>query len=69
MEWCSAIKVEWYKVIILSVHVSGTARTAVSFSSVILNDSEFNRMYLSAKVSTFLIVGLEVGNLFCDKYR
>ena len=47
---------------ILSVHVSGTTRTAVSFSGVILNNNESNRMYLSAKVSIFLIDALEVGN-------
>ena len=38
--WCPANKLEWYKVIILSVHVSGTARTAVSFLGLILNKSE-----------------------------
>ena len=62
--WCPANKLEWYKVIILLAHISGTARTAVSFSGVILNNSESNRMYLSANVSTFLIAALEVGNLF-----
>ena len=49
---------------ILSAHVSGTARTADSFSGVILNNSESNRIYLSANVSAFLIAALEVGNLF-----
>ena len=67
--WCPANKLEWYKVIILLMHVSGTARTAISFSGVILNNSESNRMDLSANVSTFLISALEVGNLFCAKYR
>ena len=67
--WCPTNKLVSYKVIILSVHISGTARTAVSFSGVILNNSTSNRMYLSAYVSTFLIAALEVGNLFCDKYR
>ena len=67
--WCSANKLEWYRVMILSAHISGTARTAVSFSAVILNNSESNRMYLSANISPFLIAALEVGNLFCDKYR
>ena len=38
--WCPANKLEWYKVIILSAQVSGTARTTVSFSGVILNNSE-----------------------------
>ena len=67
--WCPANKVEWYRVIILTVHISGTTRTAISFSGVIFNNSEFNRMYLSANFSTFLIAALEVGILFCDKYR
>ena len=61
---CPANKLEWYKVIILLVHISETARTAISFSGVILNNSESNRMYLSANVFTFLIAALEVGNLF-----
>ena len=26
-------------------------------------------MYLSANIATFLIAALEVGNLFCDKYK
>ena len=35
------------------------------------NNQELYRvsMYLSANVSTFLITALEMGNLFCDKYR
>ena len=66
---CPANKLEWYRVIILSEHISETARTVVSFSGVILNNSESNRMYLSANVSTFLIAILEDGNLFCAKYR
>ena len=48
---------------ILSAHVSGTVRTADSFSGVILNNREPNRMYLSANASTFLIAVLEVGQL------
>ena len=67
--WCPPNAVEWYRVVILSVHISETARTAVSFPGVILNNSESNRMYLSANISTFLIAAVEVGNLFCDKYR
>ena len=67
--WCPANKLEGYKVMILSAHISGTARTAVSFSGVILNNNESNRMYLSANVSTFLFTVLDVGKLFCDKYR
>ena len=66
---CSTNKLKWYKVIISSVHISGTARTAVSFSGEILNSSESNRMYLSANISTFLIAALEIGHLFCAKYR
>ena len=67
--WYPANRLELYRVMILLVHVSGTARTVVSFSGVILNNRETNRIYLSANISTFLIVALEMGNLFCDKYR
>ena len=52
---------------ILSVHVSQTAKTIDSFSGVILNNGESSRMYLSANVCTFLIAALEAGNLFYDK--
>ena len=62
-------RLEWYKVMILSAHVSGTDKTAISFSGVILNNWESSKIYLSANVCTFLIFVLEVGNLFCDKYR
>ena len=62
--WCPVNKLEWYKVIILPVQLPGTARTAISFSGVILNNSESNRMYLSANVATFLTAALEVGHLF-----
>ena len=65
---CPANKLEWYRVIILSAHTSGTASTAVSLSGVILNISESNKMYHSANVSNFLIAALELGNLFCAKY-
>ena len=51
----------------LSAHTSGTASTAVSFSGVILNTSECNKMYCSANVSTFLNIDLKVGSLFCAK--
>ena len=67
--WCPANKLEWYKVIILLVHISRTAGIAVSFSGVILNNSESNRMYLSANLSTLLIAALEVGSLYGSKYR
>ena len=46
----------------LSAQFSGTARTAVSFSGVILYNRESSRMYLSVNVSAFLIAALEVGN-------
>ena len=53
-------------VIILSVHISGIANIAVSFSGleVILNRSESNRMCHSAIVSTFVIAALELGIYF-----
>ena len=51
------------------MHVSGTARTAVSFPGLILNSNESNRIYLSASVSALLIVVLEEGSLLCDKYK
>ena len=61
--WCPTNKLEWYRVIILSVQISGIANIAVSFSGVgvILNNNESNH---SARVSTFLIAALELGNLF-----
>ena len=54
---------------ILSVHVSETARTADYISGKIFNNRQSNRMYLSANISTFLIAALELGSLFGDKYR
>ena len=51
------------------MHVSGTARTAVSFSGLILNSSESNRIYFSASISILLIANLEEVSLFCDKYK
>ena len=54
---------------ILSALISETARTAVSFSEVLLNNRESNKMCLSANISTFLIAALEVGNLFCEKFK
>ena len=67
--WCPASKLEWYRVMILSGHTSVTASTAVSFSGVILNNSESNKRYHSANVSTVPIAALEAGSLFCAKYR
>ena len=67
--WSPANKLEWYKVIkFVGTHL-WNCKTAVSFLGVILNKSESNRMYHSANISTFLIAALEVGNLFCTKYR
>ena len=56
---------------ILSVQISGIANIAVSFSGVvvILSNSESNKIYHSTRVSTFLIVAVELGNLFCARYR
>ena len=51
------------------MHISGIARTVVSFSGDILNNSESNKTYFSDKVSNFLIADFELGSLFCDKYR
>ena len=53
------------------MQVSRTARSADSFSIVILNNRESSRMYLSASGTTFLIVVLEVDNFSVtntDKY-
>ena len=46
--WCPVNKLEWYKVIILSAHVSGIANNAVSFLGVVtsLNNKESN-IYLT----------------------
>ena len=54
---------------ILSMHASGTARTSVPFSGLILNNNESNRMYFSASVSTLFIDALEEDSLFCDIYK
>ena len=51
------------------MHVSGTARTAVSFSGLFLNNSESNRIYFSVSVSILLIYTVEEGSLFCEKYN
>ena len=50
------------------MHVSGTARTTVSFFGLIWNNNESNRIYLSANIFTLLIANLE-GSLLCDKYK
>ena len=71
MPWCPAKKLEWYKAIILSMHVSGMANTMVSLSGVvdILNSKESNNIYFSASISIFLIAALELGNLFWAKSK
>ena len=50
--------------IMLSVHISGIARTAVSFSGYILNNKESNNTYFSDNASNFFIADLELGGLF-----
>ena len=67
--WCPVNRLVWYRVMILSMHVSGTTRTAVFFSGLTLNNKESNRIYFSSSVYTLLIAILEKGSLFCDKYQ
>ena len=43
------------------MHVSGIARTVVSFCDDILNSNESNKTYLTANVSNFLIADLKMG--------
>ena len=50
------------------MHVSGIARTAVSFSGYILNSRESNGIYFSDNVYNFFMAVLELGSLFCNKY-
>ena len=70
LSYLDVLQIDWNDIVLKSyLHISGTARTAVSFCGVILNNKESNRIYLSANFSTFLIAILEVGNLFCDIYR
>ena len=56
---------------ILSAHISGIANNAVSFSQIVisLNSRESSKIYLSTSTSTLCIALLELGNLFCAKYR
>ena len=49
------------------LHVSGIARTTVSFSGLILNNRESSRIYFSESASIVLIATFEEGNLFYDK--
>ena len=45
--WCPVNKFEWYKVIILSAHISGIANNAVSLPGIVvnLNSKESNIIY------------------------
>ena len=56
---------------ILSVHTSGTANSAVSLFGIVtnLNSNESSKINLSAKVSTLCIALLLLGNLFWAKYQ
>ena len=56
---------------ILSAHTSGAANSTVSLSGVVtnLNSNESSKIYLSAKVSTWHMALLLLGNLFCPKYK
>ena len=55
--WCPANKFEWYKVIILSAHISGIANNVVSLPSIVvnLNNNESIIIYFSASTSTIFI--------------
>ena len=68
--WHPANKLEWYRVIILSMHISGIAKSAVSLPGIVvnLNKKESSKIYLSANISTFFIAAFLISNLFCAKY-
>ena len=68
--WCSANKLVWYNIMILSAHVSGIAKSAYSLSGVVtnLNNKESSNIKLSTKVSTLHISLLLLGNLLWAKY-
>ena len=53
--WWPVNKLEWYIVIILSMHTSGIANSVLSLFGVlmILNKKESNNIYLSANIFTF----------------
>ena len=69
--WCPTEGLDWWSVIILSMHISGIANNAVSFSGVVvsLNNNESNNIHLFASTSTLHIALLELCNLFCVKYK
>ena len=62
MPWSLVNKLEWYKVIIMPMHICGIANTADSLGGVdvILNNNESSNTYFSAKASIFLIAILRV---------
>ena len=64
--WCPRNKFVWYRVIILSAHISGMASSTVSPSGVviILKSKESNNRNLSARFSTLCIAPFFLGNLF-----
>ena len=55
----------------MSAHVSGIANNVVSFSGIVtnLNNNESSNIYLSPSTSMLHIALLELGNLFCAKYK
>ena len=67
--WCITNRLEGYSIVILSAQTSGMAASADLFSGVfiILNNNEFNKIYLSANISTFLIAVFVWDNL--AKYK
>ena len=71
MPWCPANKLVWYIIIILSVHISGTANNTVSLSEVvtILKSNESSRMNLSAIFSILCIALFLLGNIFWARYK
>ena len=52
---CPTNKLLRYRVIILSMHISGIAKTAVPFSGGILSKSDSNRTHFTDNVSNFLM--------------
>ena len=68
--WCPANKLEWHRVIILSAHISGIAKRAVSLPGIVvnLNSRESNKIYFSASISTLFIATFLLSNLFCANY-
>ena len=71
MPWWPANRLEWYSIIILSVHTSDIANNAVSTSGavMILNNNESSNIYFSSSVSTFQIAVFVLYNVFWAKHR